>query len=139
MDTITIAGRKYDEKGIAKEKEEYVRLEAVDLCFGLKHLIFDKSALVRTAVARKKIGHELFVNDKSWRVRATVAKYSDDPKVLDQLLKDENDFVRFVLVKRGHGLVHFTKDTDEEIVSIARYQLQKQKNKKTPGAPLPAL
>ena len=56
METITIAGRRYDEQGIVNEKEEYIRLEAVDLCFGLKKLIYDKSALVRTAVARKKVG-----------------------------------------------------------------------------------
>jgi len=124
METITIAGRKYDERGIAKEKEEYIRLEAVDLCFGLRRLVYDKSALVRTAVARKKVGHELFVSDESWRVRATVAKYTDDSKVLDQLINDESDFVRFVLVRRGHGLNHFVNDVDEEIASIARYQLQ---------------
>ena len=124
MDTITIAGRRYDERAIAKEKEEYIRLEAVDLCFGLRQLIHDKSALVRTAVARKKVGHELFVNDENWRVRATVAKYTDDEKMLDQLVNDENEFVRFILVKRGHDLNHFINDKDEEISSIARYQLQ---------------
>ena len=124
METITIAGRRYDEQGIVNEKEEYIRLEAVDLCFGLKKLIYDKSALVRTAVARKKVGHELFVNDENWRVRATVAKYTDDPEVLDLLINDENNFVRYVLVKRGHGLKLFIDDIDEEIASIARYQLQ---------------
>ena len=40
MEKITIAGRRYDEQGIANEKEEYIRLEAVDLCFGLKKLVF---------------------------------------------------------------------------------------------------
>lgn len=124
METITIAGRRYDEQGIVNEKEEYIRLEAVDLCFGLKKLIYDKSALVRTAVARKKVGHELFVNDENWRVRATVAKYTDDPEVLDLLINDENNFVRYVIVNRGHGLKLFIDDIDEEIASIARYQLQ---------------
>lgn len=124
MEKITIAGRRYDEQGIANEKEEYIRLEAVDLCFGLKKLVFDKSALIRVAVARKKVGHELLVKDESWRVRATVAKYTDDPKLLDFLVKDENNFVRYVVVKRGHGLKQFIDDIDEEISSIARYQLQ---------------
>ena len=127
MDTIIIAGRVYDERGIAKEKEEYIRLEAVDLCFGLKKLIYDKSALVRTAVARKKVGHEFFVKDENWRVRATVAKYTDDTGILDQLVNDENDFVRFVIVKRGHGLEHLIDDLDEEISSIARYQIEQNK------------
>jgi len=124
MDTIKIAGKEYDQLGITKEKEEYIRLEAVDLCFGLSALIYDNSVLVRVAVARKKVGHELFVTDESWRVRATVAKYTDDNKILDILIKDENEFVRFVIVKRGYGLVFFVNDTDEEIASIARYQLQ---------------
>ena len=119
MEKITISGRRYDEQGIANEKEEYIRLEAVDLCFGLKKLVFDKSALIRTAVARKKVGHDLLVKDESWRVRATVAKYTDDPKLLDFLAKDENNFVRYVVVKRGHGLKQFIDDVDEEISSIA--------------------
>ena len=75
-------------------------------------------------MARKKVGHELLVKDESWRVRATVAKYTDDPKLLDFLVKDENNFVRYVVVKRGHGLKQFIDDIDEEISSIARYQLQ---------------
>ncbi|MCF6252242.1 MAG: hypothetical protein L3J75_13390 [Methylococcaceae bacterium] len=124
MDTVVIAGKKYDEFRISKEKEEYIKLEAVDLCFALSKLVYDKSSLVRIAVARKKVGHEFLVNDESWHVRATVAKYSDDSKVIDILSRDENDFVRFVIVKRGYCLDYFTNDEDEEIAAIARYQLQ---------------
>jgi len=124
MDTVVIAGREYSELGVLKERDEYIRLEAVDLCFALKKLIHDKSALVRAAVARKKVGHEFLVKDKSWRVRATVAKYADQKNILDLLVTDNNEFVRFVVVKRGHGLNSFIHDSDEEIASIARYQLQ---------------
>ena len=62
METITIAGRRYDEQGIVNEKEEYIRLEAVDLYFGLKKLIYYKSALLRTDLERKKFCHDIFVN-----------------------------------------------------------------------------
>jgi len=124
MDTVVIAGKEYNELGVLKERDEYIRLEAVDLCFALKKLIHDKSALVRAAVARKKVGHEFLVKDKSWRVRATVAKYADQKNILDLLVTDNNEFVRFVVVKRGHGLNSFIHDADDEIASIARYQLQ---------------
>ncbi len=124
MDTITISGKTYTETSITKEKEEYIRLEAVDFCFALRKLIHDKSSLVRTAVARKMMGHEFLVKDKCWRVRATVAKYTTDTQVLDKLITDEHTFVRFIVVKRGHQLEHFVDDVDEEIASSARYQLQ---------------
>ena len=102
MNTIIIGGREYSEQDVVKEKEDYVRLEAVDLCFALYALVQDDSPVIRAAVARKKIGHEQLVNDDSWRVRATVARYTDDFQFLDQLLEDENDFVRFVIVKRDN-------------------------------------
>jgi uncharacterized protein with PhoU and TrkA domain len=127
MDTITISGRSYDEKTITKEKEEYIRLEAVDLSFALSRLVYDKSSLVRTAVARKKVGHNLLVNDESWRVRATVAQYTNKTVVLDQLTHDENDFVRYIIVKRGHNLEAYLNDPDEEVASIARYLIQQRK------------
>ena len=127
MDTIVIAGRKYSEARILKEKEEYIRLEAVDLCFALSALAYDKSAIVRAAVARKKVGHGVLVNDESWRVRAIVAKYTDEAKYLNVLANDKNDFVRFVVVKRGWLLDLFVDDIDEEIASIARYQIQNSK------------
>ncbi|NOR69438.1 MAG: hypothetical protein GQ532_07045 [Methylomarinum sp.] len=124
MSTIVIAGKEYDELTIFKEKEEYIRLEAVDLCFALKKLVNDKSALVRAAVAQKNVGHEALVNDDSWRVRATVAKYTDSNRVLDVLVGDSHDFVRYVVVKRGYGLFLLVNDPDEEIASIAKYQMQ---------------
>jgi uncharacterized protein with PhoU and TrkA domain len=127
MDTITISGRSYDEKTITKEKEEYIRLEAVDLSFALSRLVYDKSSLVRTAVARKKVGHNVLVNDESWRVRATVAQYTNKTVVLDQLTHDENDFVRYIIVKRGHNLEAYLNDPDEEVASIARYLIQQRK------------
>ncbi len=123
MDTVTIAGTKYNELSIFNEKEEYIRLEAVDLCFALRKLIYDQSALVRTAVARKKIGHDILSKDKNWRVRATVAMHTEDTSLLKKFVDDENDFVRFVVVKRGSCLESFVNDRDEEIASIARYQL----------------
>lgn len=124
MDSIVIAGRKYSEARILKEKEEYIRLEAVDLCFALSALVYDKSVIVRAAVARKGVGHEILVNDESWRVRAIVAKYTDEAEYLNVLANDKNDFVRFVVVKRGWLLDLFVDDIDEEIASIARYQIQ---------------
>lgn len=127
METVTISGRLYDESKICKEKEEYIRLEAVDLCFALNKLVHDKSSLVRVAVARKNVGHTLLVNDECWRVRATVAKYAKDESILDKLINDENDFIRFIIVKRGYKPDLFINDTDEEISSIARYQLQQNK------------
>ena len=131
MDTVVISGREYTELEIVNETEEYIRLEAVDLCFALNRLVWDRSSLVRTAVARKNIGHKTLVNDESWRVRATVAKYANEDDVLNKLIEDENDFVRFVIVKRGIGLERFINDSDEEISSIARYELQKKKDNKS--------
>ncbi len=127
MDTIVISGRKYTEESIVAEREEYVRLEAVDYCFALSKLIYDKSVLVRTAVARHLVGHDILVSDRNWRVRATVAKYTEDQGLLEKLSKDQNDFVRFVVVKKGYHPEYFVNDCDEEIASIARYQLQQSK------------
>ncbi len=126
MSEVVIGGKKYTESEIFREKEEYIKLEAIDLCFALNQLAKDSSALIRAAVARKKVAHEQLARDKSWRVRATVAKYTDTEDVLDILAKDENDFVRFVVVKRGYKLNAFINDRDEEIASIARFQIQNQ-------------
>ncbi len=126
METIVISGKAYDEVAIINEKEDYIRLEAVDMCFALNALVYDESSLIRTAVARKKVGHDQLVNDESWRVRATVAKYTDDTEILDKLINDEKDFVRFIIVKRGYALEFFINDEDEEIASIAKYQIQQQ-------------
>ncbi|WP_020159566.1 MULTISPECIES: HEAT repeat domain-containing protein [Methylobacter] len=125
-ETVTISGKEYGEEDILREQDEYIKLECVDLCFALNILINDESALVRAAVARKKVGHEMLVNDSNWRVRATVAKYCDDEKLLDALINDENEYVRFIVVKRGYALKHFVNDQDEEIASIARHSLQNQ-------------
>lgn len=127
MDTIVIDGKLYNEQNIVKEKQEYIRLEAVDLYFALHALVQDKSALVRTAVARKKVGHEQLVYDKNWRVRASVAKYCNDERLLDILKHDDNEFVRFMVAKRGYDLERFIHDVDEEIASIARYSLQNRR------------
>jgi len=124
MDTVIISGKKYNETDIVKEKEEYIRLEAVDLCFALTCLIKDRSPVVRAAVARKKVGHESLVVDENWRVRATVAKYTSNEKYLEILAKDINDFVRFIVVKKGCCLESLKNDVDEEIASTARYLLQ---------------
>lgn len=124
MSAIVIAGKKYNESNIIDEKEEFIRLEAVDLFFGLKTLVNDISWLVRVAVARKKVGHEVFVNDSDWRVRASVAQYTDDLNLLAILENDESDYVRFIIVKRGYNLDLFVNDKDEEIASLARYQKQ---------------
>ncbi len=124
MDTIIIAGRKYNESSILNEKEEYIRIEAVDMCFALTVLTGDKSAVVRAAVARKKVGHDILVADDCWRVRATVAKYTDDPAYLKKLASDENEFVRFIVVKKGYCLDVLKHDSDEEIASTARYLLE---------------
>jgi hypothetical protein len=126
METIVISGKAYDEVAIINEKEDYIRLEAVDMCFALNALVYDESSLIRTAVARKKVGHDQLVNDESWRVRATVAKYTDDTEILDKLINDEKDFVRFIIVKRGYALEFFINDEDEEIASTAKYQIQQQ-------------
>lgn len=124
MDSIVISGKNYTEHDIVKEQEEYVRIEAVDLCFALTALIKDKSAVVRAAVARKKVGHEFLVKDESWRVRATVAKYTKDAELLKILANDENEFVRFIVVKKGYCLESLKNDVDEEIASTARFLLQ---------------
>lgn len=123
-DTIQLAGRHYTVVDLLKESDEYIRLEAVEQCFGLSTFINDCSALVRCAVARKKIGHEVLVKDADWHVRATVAKYCTEPQFLDILAHDIHEFVRFVVVKRGHALEYLVNDTDEEIAAIARYSLQ---------------
>ena len=126
MQTVIISGRQYTAMDVFKDKDEYIRLEAVDKCFALRELVNDPSVLVRMAVARKGVGHETLVVDASWRVRATVAKYSMESKILDLLLEDVHDFVRFVLVKRRYALEYFLQDPDEEIAAIARHELNSQ-------------
>lgn len=124
MQVIEIDSRTYSIQQIVAEKEEMIRLEAVDRCFALSELIDDSSALVRAAVARKKVGHERLVYDESWRVRATVAQNCTDSRLLDVLSKDENEFVRYIVAKRGFALERFVNDCDEEIASLARYAIQ---------------
>lgn len=124
--TVMISGRQYTAMDVFRDKDEYVRLEAVDKCFALRELVGDSSVLVRMAVARKGVGHETLVADASWRVRATVAKYSVENGILDLLVEDVHDFVRFVLVKRNYALESFLRDPDEEIAAIARQALKSQ-------------
>ena len=123
---VTISGKQYTAMDVFSDKDEHVRLEAVDRCFALRELVNDPSVLVRMAVARKGVGHEALVADASWRVRATVAKYSMESGILDLLIDDAHDFVRFVLVKRRYALEYFLQDSDEEIAAIARYELKSQ-------------
>ncbi|MGR9046864.1 MAG: hypothetical protein ACU83N_16400 [Gammaproteobacteria bacterium] len=122
--TVSIFGKRFTVMEIVKDKDEHVRLEAVDQCFALRELVEDPSELVRMAVARKGVGHETLVVDTSWRVRATVAKYSQDDKILNRLIADAHDFVRFVLVKRRYALESFLLDPDEEIAFIARQEIK---------------
>lgn len=123
---ITLAGKNYTIAELLKESDDYIRLEAAEQCFALKELVYDRSMLVRSAVARKMIGHDILINDIDWQVRATVAKYCTDTQFLDKLVHDDHEFVRFVVVKRGHALALFTQDSDEEIAAIARHSLQRQ-------------
>ncbi len=124
MKTIILDGKKYTEREIAALKEDYVRLEAVDRCFALSLLVNDKAYLIRCAVARKQFGHEVLACDINWRVRATVAQNTYKKEILEKLAHDPHEFVRFVIAKRGFALEHLSQDTDEEISSIAKYQLQ---------------
>ncbi|PKM10645.1 MAG: hypothetical protein CVV13_12355 [Gammaproteobacteria bacterium HGW-Gammaproteobacteria-3] len=136
--TATISGKKYTVTGLLKVKDEYIRLEAVDKCFALRELVNDPSVLVRMAVARKGVGHSSLVRDLNWRVRATVAKYSTDEHILNTLIQDEHEFVRFVLVKRRHALEYFQQDSDAEISAIAKWNLnQKEVPESTSACPTP--
>lgn len=125
-DTFAFNGKTYTVADIVKEKDDYIRLEAVDCYFALKELVTDRSQMIRTAVARKNVGHEKLAHDSNWYVRATVAQYCQDEEILKILVNDENDYVRFMVAKRGYGLEYLINDCDEEIASIARYQLQNQ-------------
>lgn len=127
-DTIIISGKHYSVAQILKEKDEHVKLEAVDRFFALHELARDASTLVRIAVARKGVEHDRLVFDKDYRVRATVAKYCTDKELLDHLLKDENEFVRFIIAKRGYGFEHLINDPDEEVAALARFGLQQAEN-----------
>lgn len=129
-DTIIISGKRYSVEQILKEKDEHVKLEAVDRFFALYELARDTSALVRIAVARKGVEHDRLAFDKDYRVRATVAKYCTDKELLDHLLKDENEFVRFIIAKRGHGFEYLINDPDEEVASLARHGLRQAENAK---------
>jgi len=121
-DSITLYGKFYTYASIQTETDEYIRLDAANQGFALKVLVNDKSALVRSSVARIKYGHEQLTKDESWKVRATVAKHCQ-PITLKDLIHDENHFVRYIIVKRGYFLEHFTNDIDEEIAALAKYQL----------------
>lgn len=122
-DSINIEGKTYTNVNIQKEPDEYIRLAAANQGFALKELINDKSTLIRSSIARIKYGHEQLITDDSWKVRATVAKHCK-PKLLSNLIDDENHFVRYVIAKRGFHLEHFINDTDEEVADLARYQLK---------------
>ncbi len=121
---IEIYGKIYTQSNICKEPDEYVRLAAASQGFALNRLISDKSALVRSAIARIKYGHEHLAKDKNWKVRATVATHCK-PRVLSNMIHDESHYVRYIIVKRGFHLEHFINDSDEEVAELARYQLRK--------------
>ncbi|NOR79364.1 MAG: hypothetical protein GQ529_00800, partial [Methyloprofundus sp.] len=123
-ESIDIYGKIYTLSDICKEPDEYIRLAAASEGFALKQLINDKSALVRSTIARIKYGHEQLATDESWKVRATVAKHCK-PKLLICMINDEHHFVRYVIAKRGFHLEHFVNDPDEEIADLARYELKK--------------
>ncbi|MGR9073116.1 MAG: hypothetical protein ACU833_08640 [Gammaproteobacteria bacterium] len=124
-ETISISGKTYTASDIANEKDEFIRLEAAELSFALNRLVYDSSYLVRSAVARKKVGLEKLAGDSHWRVRATVAKYCVDEDIIERLIEDDNDFVRFIMLKRGFGIERFVNDPDEEIAAFARFELQR--------------
>ena len=124
-DSISLAGKSYTAADIVKEKDVYIRLEAIDNHFALKELANDQSSMIRIAVARKKVGHEKLIKDKNWRVRATVAQHCDDKTLIERLIKDTNDFVRFIIAKRGLCADQLINDPDQEIAAIARFELEK--------------
>jgi len=124
-ESIDIYGKNYTLATISKEPDEYIRLAAASEGFALEYLIKDKSALVRSSIARIKYGHDQLAADKNWKVRATVAKHCK-PKILSSMINDENHFVRYIIVKRGYHLEHFIDDPDEEVADLARYQLSRQ-------------
>jgi hypothetical protein len=67
-----------------------------------------------------------------------VAKYSTDEHILNTLIQDEHEFVRFVLVKRRHALEYFQQDSDAEISAIAKWNLnQKEVPESTSACPTP--
>ncbi len=123
-ESIDIYGKIYTLSKICKEPDEYIRLAAASQGFALNQLIYDKSVIVRSSIARIKFGHEQLATDENWKVRATVAKHCK-PKILDLMLQDENHFVRYVVAKRGFHFEHFLKDPDDEIADLARYELSK--------------
>ncbi len=125
-DRLTLSGKTYTVDDIIREKDEYIRIEATDFHFALNELVRDKSPLVRTAVARKKVGHEYLAFDKHWRVRATVAQYCSDKELIEILAKDENEFVRYIIAKRGYCAELLINDPDEEIAELAKESLQKR-------------
>jgi hypothetical protein len=129
-DSIILSGKQYTVEQLVKEKDEHVKLEAVDRFFAVHELARDASPLVRIAVARRGVEHDRLAFDKDYRVRATVAKYCTDKELLDHLLKDENEFVRFIIAKRGHGFEYLLNDPDEEVASLARHGLQKARSPK---------
>lgn len=122
-ESIDIYGTIYTQTNICKEPDEFIRLAAASEGFALKQLINDKSALVRSSIARIKYGHEQLATDENWKVRATVAKHCK-PKLLSCMINDENHFVRYIIAKRGFYLEHFINDPDEEIADLARYGLK---------------
>lgn len=122
-ETINLYNKHYTQGNICIEPDEYIRLEAATQGFALKHLVNDKSHLVRCTIARIKYGHEQLAADQNWKVRATVATHCK-PKLLMTFINDENHFVRYIVVKRGYYLEHFINDPDEEIADLARYLLK---------------
>ncbi len=126
-DLITLYGKTYTAHQITHEKQEFIRLEAVNYNFALNELARDASALIRTAVAKKQAAHEILAYDKNWRVRAAVAQHCTDIERLNHLARDRNDFVRFIVAKRGFAAQYLIDDPDREIADLARQALQQQR------------
>ncbi len=122
-DLITLYGKTYSVAKIAKIKDEFIKLEAIYSNFALEQLSHDKSPLIRSAVARKMVGHEHLCIDLNWRVRATVAQYCIDSEIIYHLAQDENDFIRYIIAKRGFAPEILINDSDPEIMLLAKSQL----------------
>lgn len=122
-DLITLYGKTYTAAKLSNVKDEFIKLEAIDKDFALEKLSHDQSPVIRAAVAKKKVGHEHLCLDLNWRVRASVALHCNDLEIIDHLATDENDFVRYIIAKRGYAAERLINDTDPEIVQLSKENL----------------
>ena len=93
-----------------------------------KQELYNLSAKEKNKMIKNHENLDIFVNDKSWRIRKAVAKQRYG---LDKLVNDSNEDVRIEVAKQGYGLDKLVNDENWLVrIEVARqgYGLDKLMN-----------